>query len=138
MKKFNKISFPYILLLLISVIILSATRIREFTARRENGAVVLKWITEDESNVQQFNIERKTNTTDWLKIGTKHAYGNSSSMQEYIFIDNNIFKTNQSNFYYRLIIVTKDGQSIPYETIETISGSSGIKHTWGSIKAMFR
>lgn len=123
----------------IPILLISSAQISEFNAQRTNGQVILEWITTQESNVLRFDIERSTDTVPWQKIGSKNAVGESNTPREYTFVDNfSIFKTTQSNFYYRLIIVSKDGQRTPHNVIATISGSSGIKHTWGSIKAMFR
>lgn len=123
----------------IPILLISSAQISEFNAQRTDGQVILEWITTQESNVLRFDIERSTDTVPWQKIGSKNAVGESNTPREYTFVDNfSIFKTTQSNFYYRLIIVSKDGQRTPHNVIATISGSSGIKHTWGSIKAMFR
>jgi len=83
-------------------------------------------------------IQRSTDTVNWTSIGEKPAFGESSIKRDYSFIDNSIFKNNVSNFYYRLVIVEKNGHSTPYDVIVSITGGSGIKHTWGSIKALFR
>jgi len=121
------------------ILLISSAHISEFHAQRKDNNVILEWTTDYESNIIQFDIERSTDTIPWQKIGSKSAYGESENLRKYSFIDNfSIFKTSQSNFYYRLIIVSKDGQRSPHNVIATIAGNSGIKHTWGSIKAMFR
>lgn len=128
----------FIFIFISSTVLLSGARIVEFHARRENNAVILKWATEEETNLLKFVIQRSTDTVNWTTIGEKSAFGESSSKRDYSFIDNSIFKNNISNFYYRLVIVEKNGQSTPHDVIVSITGGSGIKHTWGSIKALFR
>lgn len=126
--------------LFIPTVLESGIRIVEFHARRENNIVILEWSTEEEFSLLKFNIERSTDNKNWIWIGEKYAYGNgeSSTRQTYEYTDDNIFKRNLTNFYYRLIIVEKDGSTTPYNVIASARGISGIKHTWGSIKAMFR
>jgi hypothetical protein len=65
--------------------------------------------------------------------------GQSGERKSYSFTDNSIFKTTHTGtFYYRLIIVDSQGNSTPHDVIVSIAGNSGLRHTWGSIKAMFR
>jgi hypothetical protein len=139
----NTRRLPYILFFLLTLIplaLLSVVRITDFHGRRENNIVILEWSTIEESNIKQFNVERNTdiNTENWVLIGSIEAIGESSVQQSYTFRDMNIFKTNLSNFYYRLAIVDKNNQTTYHDVIVSISVNSGIKHTWGSIKAMFR
>ena len=122
---------------LIPVFLYSSAVINNFYAERdESGSVILYWTTTDESvDLSCFEIERKTSTTSqWIKIGEKQASGPA----DYTFIDKSIFKTNQYDFTYRLVMINQNGDALPYHIEVTVAGSSGIKHTWGSIKAMFR
>lgn len=137
-KKFTKF---FIIFLLVCVSLLYAdTQIIEFHAKRsENNVAILEWITLKESNLKQFDIERSNDGMNWISIGyvtplTEYSYEKTS----YSFTDPNIFKTTQSTFFYRLVIVDKNGHSTIHTVIASISGQSGIKHTWGSIKALFR
>ena len=127
--------------LLLPVILWAGARIVDFHARRETGRVVLEWTTEEEINLERFIIQRSTdkNNNNWTQIGeVKSKSGTSSTRQTYTFIDESIFKNNISTFYYRLVMKDKNGQTTPYNMIVSITGCSGIKHTWGTIKAMFR
>ena len=132
--------FKYIILsILFTGILISNTRICEFHARRENSVVILEWATESESNLDCFNIQRSSDKVNWSKIGSVDAgLGNSSAKKYYQFEDKNTFKTNSTNFYYKLIMIDKNNNTEAYAVIASISGNSGIKHTWGSLKAMFR
>lgn len=117
----------------------SETRIVDFHARHENNQAVLEWATESETHLDKFIVQRSPDTINWTTVGeVKPGSGDSSVRKEYRFIDETIFKNNTGNFYYRLVIVNKDGQQSWHDVIVSISGSSGIKHTWGSIKALFR
>ena len=136
---FRKPRHLYLLIIIIVPYILQAgARIVEFHAIRQNDTVILEWATEEESNLLRFEIERSTDNINWVQIGKKPAQGESSIKQYYSYTDNNLFKSNVSNFYYRLLIVEKSGQVTIHSVIASVIGISGIKHTWGSIKAMFR
>jgi hypothetical protein len=133
----------FILLLIIGIlfpaILLSETRVVDFHAYRNSNYAMLEWATERETSLSKFVIQRSTDNMNWTKIGDiTPEIGDSSVRREYRFIDRSIFKITIGNFYYRLIIVSQDGQTTIYDVVVSISGSSGIKHTWGSIKAMFR
>ena len=111
----------------------------EFHATKQESAVLLEWATESESDLSRFEIQRSSDQNNWQKIGDKRAHGRSTSKRYYNFLDNNIFKkSNESNFYYRLVLIDQNGNRLTHHIIATASGSSGIRHTWGSIKASFR
>jgi len=134
----HKLNRFYFLFLLIPYVLQAGTHIVGFHAIRQNDVVILEWTTDQESNLSKFVIERSTDNINWIQIGKKQAYGESSTKQYYSFTDNNLFKGDISNFYYRLLIVEKNGQIMIHSVIASVTGISGIKHTWGSIKAMFR
>jgi len=138
MRKSPIILFAVILILLIAAKAVPGVQISDFHASREGNAVLLEWVTESESNLLRFDIQRSTDQRYWLKIGDQTAVGESSSSRHYSYRDDTIFKTEQSNFYYRLVVVDKNQQKTIHPVIAAIAGSSGIRHTWGSIKAMFR
>ena len=126
------------LFLFTTTLLYSGARIVEFRAIKNNNAVVLEWTTDNESNLAKFNIQRSSDNIHWGYIGSKTAQGETTSTQHYTFVDNSIFKSDQSNFYYRLICIDKNGQQTIHDVIVSVTGNSGIRHTWGSIKAMFR
>lgn len=109
--------------------------IEYFHGRSDSEDVRLEWQTGEESNLQKFVIERKTPQSSFTEIATISPKGNNSY---YSFIDQNAYKMNDIVFVYRLKIVDNSGQlTFSHET--TVSHSiSGVKRTWGSIKAMFR
>jgi hypothetical protein len=133
------ISTILIVCLLFFSLLFSDTRVTGFTARKENNKVILEWSTEFESGLEKFIIHRSTNNVSWLSIGeVKPPTENSTSPRNYRYVDNSIYKNNSSNFYYKLLMIDKNGQTTSYHVIVSIGGNSGIRHTWGSIKAMFR
>ena len=105
----------------------------EVSSQSEN--VQVEWKTGDESNVNHFSILRKTPQTSYVEIATVQPRGSNSL---YTYVDQSIYKTNDVIFIYQLKIVDND-MLTTYSIERSASPNiSGIKRTWGSIKAMFR
>ena len=143
MRSKSPIFFIILFLLILPALVLTATRICDFHGKRQNNTVILEWATEEETDLAKFMIQRTNDINDaysWLTIGEKTPLAESAGgRREYNFTDNTIFKNQFSGtFYYRLMIVNSQGQQSEHDVIVSISGTSGIRHTWGSIKAMFR
>ena len=140
MNQKTTIYFILLLLLILPALVITATRISDFHGKRQNNAVILEWVTEEETDLSKFLIQRSTDGYYWQTIGEKTPIGESSgSRKEYSFTDSSIFKGQFSGtFSYKLVIVNTQGQQTDHDVIVSISGTSGIRHTWGSIKAMFR
>lgn len=135
-KTFNKIIFYFLFITPISFIFGGATIPQNgFTAYSSNGDIQIRWQTSSETNVKQFVVERKTQTSDWIEIATL----NPEADRFYEYVDQNVFKTNDNIYYYRIKIVDKDG-SISYTNEISVlhSTATSVKRTWGSIKALFR
>lgn len=78
-----------------------------FTARLTDNKVFLEWSTETEIGNYGFDVERSITNDDWKKIGFVPGSGNSSSIINYSFIDEDI--PNASVLYYRLKQLDNDG-----------------------------
>jgi len=124
----------------VPAVINADVEILDFHARLDtNASVILEWATSREKDIDHFVIFRAADKINYIKIKELQSkQGDSSSRREYSCTDNTVFKTASGSFSYKLAAVHKDGTMYTYPAVETISVSSGIKHTWGSIKAMFR
>ena len=58
-------------------------------ATSSNKKVTLTWSTATETNNRGFDIERKSSTTEWTKIGFVSGFGTTTEAQQYSFTDNN-------------------------------------------------
>jgi hypothetical protein len=98
--------------------------------------VTIRWMTEDESGVAVFEIERRGGTDgEFMSIGHLDPKGPSL----YEFVDNSAFMKTGSLYQYRIRVSFTNGQAPFYTNPLTISHTvSGVRRTWGSIKAMFR
>ena len=126
-----------ILILVVFTVSLSGV-IREGTmqARSDGSNVTIQWGTTDESAITEFVIERRNGTVgEFISIAVVAKKGSNSF---YEYIDNSAFKATGSIYQYRIKAVGSSGGA-EYSNIITISHNvSGVKRTWGSLKAMFR
>lgn len=131
-----KMKVSYILfVLLFATAIFAGTFLEYFQGRSEGEDVRLEWKTREEVDLQHFKIERKTPQSSFVEIATIQPKGSNSY---YTYLDQSAYKPGDLLFVYRLKIVDSNGQ-ISYSNEVSISHSvSGVKRTWGSIKAMFR
>lgn len=125
------------IIILISAVssLLAGAFIQVFTAKSEGDDIRLEWRTAEESNLKLFVIERKTYNNGFVEIGFVNPKGSNSS---YVFIDKNVYKNTDLIFTYRLKIVENNNQFSYSNEVSVTHNISGVKRTWGSIKAMFR
>lgn len=127
----------FILFLIVTTVTLAGV-IREGTlqARSDGSNVIVLWGTTDESNIKEFEVERRSGTVgDFISISTIAKKGSNSF---YEYIDKSAFKTTGTIYQYRVKAVNHSG-SAEYSNVITVSHNvSGVKRTWGSLKAMFR
>ena len=131
-----KFRHSLILIVLFTIAALYAgTFLEYFHGRSEGDDIRLEWKTREEVDLQNFKIERKTPQNSFVEIATIQPKGNNSY---YSYLDQSAYKASDLIFVYRLKIVDTNGQT-SYSNEVTVSHSvSGVKRTWGSIKAMFR
>ena len=92
-------------------------KLLSFSAKKENNANLLQWVTAQEINVDRFEIERSSNGREFNKIASVKA-GNTN----YALEDNSPIKG--ANFY-RLKMMDKD-QQFTYSPIRMISNGIGL------------
>ncbi len=78
-----------------------------FNAALRNGMVDLKWETKTEINNYGFEIERKSATADWTKIGFVEGHGSTNSPKYYSYSDK---PSGTGKISYRLKQIDNDGQ----------------------------
>lgn len=125
----------FILVLLWTGYAVAGAFLREFKARSVDGNVELEWSTGEEKDLIRFEVQRQAGLRgDYVKIGEVAPKGSNST---YRFVDKSAYKVNDSLYKYRLAIVSTDGTTYSRE-LTVLHSVSGVKRTWGSIKAMFR
>jgi len=106
-----------------------------FEVKSQGDNVQIEWQTGTESNINHYSIQRRTPQTSFVEIATIQPKGSNSL---YTYVDQSIYKTNDVIFIYQLKIVDSDMQATYSIERSASPNISGIKRTWGSIKAMFR
>ena len=106
-----------------------------FQATSRNGNVVITWQASSEVNLKHYVIERNTVKGSFVEIATV----NPKADHNYEYIDQSAYKTSDVFYIYRLKIVDNDG-SVSYSGEFRVlhDQTTGVKRTWGSIKALFR
>ena len=97
--------------------------------------ITIKWITQDETNVARFDVERCTSGDG---VFTFLATVNPKGPSLYEVVDNNALKRVTTLYQYRVKVTFNDGSSIYSSTVTVTHTISGVRRTWGSIKSMFR
>ncbi len=98
--------------------------------------VTLHWITDDETNVARFEVERSSGfDNSFVTIATVDPKGPSL----YEFVDNSAFRRVATLYQYRIKVVFSNGAMPVYSQTVSVSHTvSGVRRTWGSIKSLFR
>lgn len=117
-------------------VLYAATELQYFTAKSEPDAILLEWKTGIEDNLNRFEVERAaSDPTNFVQIGTISAIGNNSY---YYYRDEMRMSGPVPIYYYRLKLVNNNGSYVYSNTISVAHIISGVRSTWGSIKAIFR
>ncbi len=134
----------FLLLPILAVLLFSSvglSQVTDFGAKNDGNDVLVYWRTGDESNVKEFQIFRRAaSTLDYppTPIGTVEAKQQNNSA--YTYRDLNAFGKVTTYYFYRLVIVYTDNSTRIYANDAGLDHGevSGVRRTWGSIKAMFR
>lgn len=105
-------------------------------ATSDGNNVTVQWGSTDETNVKEYGIERSSlSGGDVILVGTVQPKGSNSS---YVFVDQSAFKTTGTMYQYRIKIIDNNLAATSSTWFPVEHNTSGVKRTWGSLKAMFR
>jgi hypothetical protein len=117
----------------------SGAVLSDFRAEAGLNRVELKWVVSAETGIKGYRVLRSLDGVQFQKIGFVAATGVAGREQTYRFTDSSVFKLSGRLFYYKLEFVNEDDSANEYEKMVTITPQiSSTRHTWGSLKAMFR
>ena len=94
----------------------------QFTGRRQPPGNILEWMTENELNVDRFEIERSSNGTVFSTIGEARASGSISTRTAYSYVDVNPLAGLN---YYRLKMIDNDGKFTRSNIVVITVGPAG-------------
>ncbi|MGE5681893.1 MAG: hypothetical protein ACM34K_13520 [Bacillota bacterium] len=140
MKKINFAIIIFPMLLAVTSSLIAGAFIISFQVKSENDNIVLEWSTKDEIDLDYYAVERRTPQSEWSRLPEK-IYPNGSNF--YRYIDRSAYKTTDNFYIYRIAIINRTSSEGIKETHSSEVSVrhhdvSGVKRTWGSIKAMFR
>jgi Secretion system C-terminal sorting domain len=79
-----------------------------FTGSFNNQSAELKWLTENESDINTYEVERSIVGTDFVKVNSITAKNNGAIVNNYA-VNDNLGNLSSPVFFYRLKITRKDG-----------------------------
>ena len=94
-----------------------------FAAQSQGNAALLSWTTATEENSSYFDVQASRDGTSWSTVGEVRAAGNSTTPENYSFVDNAVASGNN---YYRVVEVSLDSSEI-YSVVRQLTfGSSTV------------
>jgi hypothetical protein len=134
--------FQYLFILLIvsaTITIAGVIKAGSMKAWSEDSYIKLYWEIDNEASVVSYEILRSTNpNSGYFPIWTLTPTGSSY----YLFEDKDAFKKITTVYCYRIKVKFTSGESyfpaLNEPPITVDHNVSGVRRTWGSIKAMFR
>jgi hypothetical protein len=135
--KIRILTLSLVTLLLSITVFAGAIKEGSLTASSDGSMITLRWVSEDETGVQNFTIERKAGVSGAFMLLTEvQPRGNNSSYQ---FVDDTAFRVlGESIYKYQIKVQFASGAIAVYGPITVSHRTSDVRRTWGSIKAMFR
>lgn len=105
-----------------------------FTARPQDGNVVLNWATGSELNNDRFEVERSTDGNTFAKIGAVLGSGTTNNVSTYTYLDAEA--PTGGRIFYRLRQVDFDG-SAEYSVVVEVTGGQNGKTNWAAFPNPF-
>lgn len=122
-----------------SVCLMAGAVIADFHAESSLNRVDLKWVVTAENQLKGYRIMRSLDGIQFQKLAFVPAVGVNGREYTYRYSDNSVFKSAGRTFYYKLELVNLDDTYTEYEKVVVVAPQiSSARHTWGSLKAMFR
>lgn len=119
------------------VALAQSVRLGEWRVEKERAQVKLVWQTVTEAGVQGFEVRRRapTSGSEFFSLGEVRSHG---AGRTYDFTDDDLYKNAQAMAQYQVWVVFTNGVRQPLFTAEVNYTSTGLRRTWGSLKAMFQ
>ena len=95
-----------------------------FRATASLNSVALSWKTATEVNNYGFDIERKSQSVEWTKVGFVEGSGTTNAPKEYSFTDKSL---PTGKYSYRLKQIDRDGKFHYTQTVEVNIGGAPLK-----------
>jgi hypothetical protein len=137
----RSIIYIFFAILFVSFSLFGGVKKNSVQAKSDGSTITIWWETDDVSGIQSFKVLRSISPLSGYEVaGTVYPKEGATL---YSFEDDQPFMKTTTLYYYRIETVGTSG-SQSYEPSLDGSGvavdhtTSGVRRTWGSIKAMFR
>lgn len=111
-------------------------RLASHKVEKVQNRVTVTWQTELEQDVEGYELMRKTPTsTNYVALSKLPAHGPNKA---YSYTDNELYKEASAMADYQLVVVYRNGVRQTLFTAQVNYTSTGLRRTWGSLKAMFQ
>lgn len=112
-------------------------KLQFFEVTAEGRDFAIKWQMEQEQEVREYELSRKTPYTNeqFVKVQAFQAHGTGIP---YEFRDDQVYKSAAEQLDYRLEVIYENGLREVIITKSMNYTSTAVRRTWGSIKAMFQ
>ena len=125
-----------ILVLFTALVSAGPIKDNSLTGTSNGSSISVRWLSEDESGVVGFDLERRTGLG--LAFSVIAGFQPKGSNSTYEFVDETAFRGAETLYQYRVKVIYSNGTSVDYGPITVSHNTSDVRRTWGSIKAMFR
>ena len=134
----RRILYTLASIVLLSNLALAGDPLKEgsFSARSDGTVIYVRWMSEDETGVVRFEVERKAGLDGQFFLLSEIQPKGDNSVYEYV--DDSAFRMTETVYKYRIKVAYSDGSSVYSPEITVMHFVSDVRRTWGSIKAMFR
>lgn len=89
-----------------------------FDVKKQHKSALINWVTQTESGISFFDLEKSENAVDWETISSTKAAGSVDVKNHYSYIDKQPFVNSVT--YYRLKITDEKGLSV-FSDIKSVS-----------------
>jgi hypothetical protein len=121
--------------LLLAATLFAGNVFRDFAAANSGGQARLEWNVNPGAAILAFNVQR---SFDGRRFYDLARIPFTPGQNHYLYLDDDLFKDEIHTFWYRIEAELPNRQVELSSTAEVTLSFSGIRRTWGSIKAMFR
>lgn len=118
-------AYPFGVGFIVKVENIVPVELTSFTAEATNNSVSLSWSTATEINNSGFEIERKSQNTDWTSIGFVAGSGTTTESRDYSYSDNSV---TSGSYSYRLKQIDFDG-SFTYSNVVEVEVNSPAQYS---------
>lgn len=118
-------------------VLAQSVRLGEQRVEQREARVFVTWRTDTEVGVQAYEVLRRSAATgsEFRRLGSVAAHGTGRT---YEFVDDDLFKNASSMADYQVVAVLASGVRQTLFGAQVNYTTTGLRRTWGSLKAMFQ